>query len=270
MSRSCGRIQPSSTRVTGPTKLITNWLAGRSYRSRGEPTCSIRPLSMTTMVSATSIASSWSWVTNTVVTCVSSCSRRSQARSSLRTRASSAPKGSSSSSTSGSTASARASAIRCRWPPDSCAGYRSPNCSIWTRWSSSETRRCDLGLRPLADGQPEGHVVAHRHVLEGRVVLEHEADAPLLGRHPRDVAVAQPDRPLVGRLETRDDPQERRLAAARRTQERRQLAVGDVQGDAVERDEGPEPLDQSLNPDGHRDLSCGACRTRTAASRAAR
>ena len=32
---------------------------------------------MTTIWSATSIASSWSWVTNTVVTCVSSCSRRS-------------------------------------------------------------------------------------------------------------------------------------------------------------------------------------------------
>ena len=86
------------------------------------PTCSIRPWFMTTMREATSIASSWSWVTSTVVTWTSSCSRRNQSRSSSRTRASRAPNGSSSSSTRGSTASARASAIRCRCPPESWAG----------------------------------------------------------------------------------------------------------------------------------------------------
>ena len=37
--------------------------------------------------------------------------------------------------------------------------------------------RPDLVLRPLPDRQPEGDVVAHGHVLEGRVVLEDEADA---------------------------------------------------------------------------------------------
>ena len=71
---------------------------------------------------ATSSASSWSWVTKTLVTCSSSCSRRSQRRSSLRTCASSAPNGSSSSSTRGSTASARASATRWRWPPGELRG----------------------------------------------------------------------------------------------------------------------------------------------------
>ena len=43
-------------------------------------------------------------------------------RSSARTLASSAPNGSSSSRTFGSTASARASAMRWRWPPESCDG----------------------------------------------------------------------------------------------------------------------------------------------------
>ena len=56
---------------------------------------------MTTIWSATSMASSWSCVTRIVVTCCSSCRRRSQTRSSLRTVASSAPNGSSSSSTLG-------------------------------------------------------------------------------------------------------------------------------------------------------------------------
>ena len=46
----------------------------------------------------------------------------------------------------------------------------------------------DLGLGPLADRQAEGDVVAHRHVLERRVVLEDEPDAALLRRHAGDVA----------------------------------------------------------------------------------
>ena len=40
----------------------------------------------------------------------------------------------------------------------------------------------DLRLVPLADLQPEGDVLEHRHVLEGGVVLEDEADFALLGR----------------------------------------------------------------------------------------
>ena len=36
----------------------------------------------------------------------------------------------------------------------------------------------DLALRALADGEAEADVVPHRHVLEGRVVLEHKAHAP--------------------------------------------------------------------------------------------
>ena len=77
-SMSCGRTYAAPSRLTGPMKHITNSLAGCSYSSRGEPSCSILPWSMTTMRSATSMASSWSWVTNTVVTWVSSCSRRNQ------------------------------------------------------------------------------------------------------------------------------------------------------------------------------------------------
>ncbi len=71
--------------------------ARRARAARRPARCG--PSFMTTICSATSIASSWSWVTKIVVTCTSSCRRRSQARSSLRTRASSAPNGSSSSST---------------------------------------------------------------------------------------------------------------------------------------------------------------------------
>ena len=169
------------------------------------PTCSTRPSLITTISSATSMASSWSWVTNTVVTGTSSCSRRSQSRSSLRTLASRAPNGSSSSSTVGSTASARARAMRWRWPPESWAGSRCANCDRCTSSSSSSTRCGDLGLGPLADLQAEGDVLGDGHVLEDRVVLEDEADVALLGRQAGGVDTLDRDRAGVGGLEAGDD-----------------------------------------------------------------
>src|SRR6185369_162673 len=109
---------PSSTRpwnrLTEPRKLATNGVAGWSYIWSGAPICSTLPLFISTTRSDTSSASSWSWVTKTLVTWISSCSCRSQRRSSFRTLASSAPNGSSSSSTLGSTARARANAMRWR------------------------------------------------------------------------------------------------------------------------------------------------------------
>src|SRR6218665_2488260 len=125
----------------------------------------MRPRGMTTTRSATSSASSWSCVTKMLVAWGWSGRRRSQRRNSLRTLASSAPKGSSSSSTLGSTASARASAMRWRWPPDSCAGSRSASQSSCTSCSSSVTfcRVCAwLGGRPRggrAAGQWRGVAV---------------------------------------------------------------------------------------------------------------
>ena len=101
---------------------MTNSLAGWSYISAGWPICSSRPSLMMARWSATSMASSWSWVTSTVVTEIFSCSSRSHTRSSWRTWASRAPKGSSSRSSWGSMARARARAIRWRWPPDSWDG----------------------------------------------------------------------------------------------------------------------------------------------------
>ncbi|CPU66857.1 Protein of uncharacterised function (DUF1602) [Mycobacteroides abscessus] len=104
------------------------------------PTCSMRPSLTTTISSATSSASSWSCVTKTVVTGISSCRRRSQSRSSLRTFASSAPNGSSSRRTLGRIASARASAMRWRCPPESCDGSRCAKLSRCTSRRSSSTR----------------------------------------------------------------------------------------------------------------------------------
>ena len=83
------------------------------------------PAFITAMRSHMVSASSWSCVTNTNVmpTAAAAPSARSER---LRSFASRAPSGSSSSSTAGSSTSARASATRCCWPPEICAGLPSP------------------------------------------------------------------------------------------------------------------------------------------------
>ncbi len=95
--------------------------------------------------------------------------------------------------------------------------------------------RPQLRLGPLPDRQPERDVVTHRHVLEGRVVLEHEPDAALLRGERRRVLAGEPDRARVGRLEPRDDAQQGGLAGARRAEQRGQGAAVDVERHVVER-----------------------------------
>ena len=109
----------------------------------------------------------------------------------------------------------------------------------------------DLGLGPLADLEAEGDVAAHGEVLEGGVVLEDEADPTLLRNDAGHVLVADHHAPGVGRLEPRDDPQERRLAAAARPQQGRERAVRNLDTDVVERREVAEALRDVLGVDGH-------------------
>ena len=97
----CRAAGPAGRRAGTPSRGTTSRTrspAGRRGRPGSRPARS-GPGCSTAIRSATSSASSWSWVTRTVVTCTSSWSRRSQARRSARTLASSAPNGSSSSST---------------------------------------------------------------------------------------------------------------------------------------------------------------------------
>ena len=108
----------------------------------------------TTMRSASSIASSWSWVTKTVVWPVWSWISRSQRRSSRRTLASSAPNGSSRSRMRGSMASARASATRWRWPPESCVGIALLEAGELDE--VEELQHARRGSRPCAGGRPRG------------------------------------------------------------------------------------------------------------------
>src|ERR671935_2042610 len=109
----------------------------------------------------------------------------------------------------------------------------------------------DLLLRALADLQAKRDVLPHGQVLEGRVVLEDEADAALLRSQPRRLLLEDENVARVGLLKARDDPQQRRFATAAGTQQGRERAGWDVEGDIVEGDEVPEPLANVPDCDGH-------------------
>ncbi len=115
----------------------------------------------------------------------------------------------------------------------------------------------DLRLRPASDLEAERDVLAHGHVLERGVVLEDEADAAILGLALRHVLALEAHRSGVRLLESGHDPQQRRLAAAGRAEERRQRAGLDLQRDVVECDELPEPLADPDDLDAQRSASFG-------------
>ncbi len=142
--RSCGRRSPPRS--------------GRPAARRGRagvPTWWTAPSFITTSRSAMVSASSWSWVTITVVRPSCCCSSRISTRTSWRSLASRLESGSSSSSTSGRMASARASATRCCWPPESWRGRRAPKPASRTSASASSTRLSMSALGSLRISRPK-------------------------------------------------------------------------------------------------------------------
>ncbi len=120
------RVDASATLWMFAGGVPINWAVKRLphslYISRVEPTCSIRPSFMTTMRSASAIASAWSCVTKMVVAPVFRCISFRKVRTDTRSLASRFESGSSISESFELTARARATATLCRCPPESCAG----------------------------------------------------------------------------------------------------------------------------------------------------
>ena len=94
----------------------------------------------------------------------------------------------------------------------------------------------DLLLRQLSEPECEREVLAHGHVRVERVVLKDHRDVAVLRRDVVHEAVANVQTARRDRLEPRDHPERRALAAPRRTDEHDELAVSDVEVDAVHRD----------------------------------
>src|SRR2546425_762184 len=110
----------------------------------------------------------------------------------------------------------------------------------------------DRGTVELSHLESVGDVRLHRHVRPERVVLEHHADVTRVGPEPVDAPVPEPDLAAVQRMEAGDQPEKRRLAAARGPDQREQLAVTDLEARAVDRGHAPELLTHLAEPDLHR------------------
>jgi hypothetical protein len=114
---------------------------------------------------------------------------------------------------------ARPIATRCRWPPDNARGFHHP--------------RIDLGSWQPALAQRKAHVVAHVHVRIERVVLEHHGDVAVLRHHVIHDPVTDGYLAVGDIFKAGDHAQQGRLAAARWPHQRHELAVCDVERDAV-------------------------------------
>src|SRR5439155_22530852 len=104
-----------------------------------------------------------------------------------------------------------------------------------------------LGPGRPAARKPVGDVLRDGEVREERVGLEDDAEVALRGRERRDVAPSLLDAPLRLQVEAGDGAEEGRLAAPGRSDEADELAVGDLERDAVEGGERPEALRQALD-----------------------
>ena len=104
-----------------------------------------------------------------------------------------------------------------------------------------------LGPAQAAGAQPEGDVLQRRQVREEQVVLEHEADRPLLGRHPgAGLGVLQHhpvehDPPAVQGQQPGQGPQQGGLAGPVGAEQHHQLAGPHGQLDLQLEPAEPEP-----------------------------
>ena len=95
----------------------------------------------------------------------------------------------------------------------------------------------DLGLRHVAVFQPEGDIVEDRLVREQRIALEDQADVALVDGHVVDTLPADHDLATGDVDEPGDGAQDRRLAAAGRSEQRDEAALSDRQREVAHRDE---------------------------------
>jgi hypothetical protein len=111
-----------------------------------------------------------------------------------------------------------------------------------------------LGLADPAHAQPVRDVLEHAHVREERVVLEDGVDVALEGCRARDVATGELHRAAGRLLEAGHETQHRGLARPGRSEHREELAVGDLEVDAVD---GTDVAEVLLEP-GQADRGGGA------------
>ena len=106
--------------------------------------------------------------------------------------------------------------------------------------------------------QTESDVLRHRHVRKQGVTLEDRVNGPFVGRQHGNIASAEQDIAFGRMLEAGDHPEQGRLAATGRTEQRQKLVLLDGQGDIVDGPNlfgaGPENLGDVSYIDGRPDI----------------
>ena len=105
--------------------------------------------------------------------------------------------------------------------------------------------------------ETEGDVLADVEMGKERVVLEHHAEPPGHRIGPGHVLAVDQDPAGVGRLESRQQPERRGLAAAAGPQQREDLASLERERDAVHRHGAVEPLGQPVEAE--EGTHCSGC-----------
>src|ERR1700733_5225380 len=182
-------------------KPATNRFTGDSNSFCGVSTCCKRPSLSTHTRSPSVMASTWSWVTYTVVVPSRSCSWFRAARIDTRSLASRFDSGSALRNACGSRPSAR------------------PPLSLQVRVETEHGGRVadpplDLPLGRVPQPQPERQVLFHGHVRVQRVVLEDHGDVAVLRRQVVHHPLTDGDGATGDLLEAGDRPQRGRLAAS--------------------------------------------------------
>src|SRR5690348_16574975 len=116
----------------------------------------------------------------------------------------------------------------------------------------------------MPHAQAESDVGADIHVGEQAVGLEHHTHVALVRRHVGDVAIVDQHSSGVGAVESAQDPERGRLAAAGRTEQRDQLAVLDLQVEVSKRCDSREGALHALEPDHQRTPTTRSLRRRWA------
>ena len=203
----------------------TNASAGAASSSAGVPTWRMRPSTITPTRSASAAASAKSWVTSSVGSASpprTSAARRARAAACARRAPPAARRAAAPAGRAPARAPARRAGAR---RPRACPGRSS------ARWRDPQALE---QLVASARAPPaERDVLRDRHVREQRVVLEDEADASAARAAGRrraarvDPRATSPSamRPLSGRRSPATAAQHRRLARARRPDERDRLGA---------------------------------------------
>ena len=152
----------------------------------------------------------------------------------IRVCASTAANGSSISMTSGFAASVRATATRCRMPPDSSCGYFCSKPGEPDQLDEAPHGRGALGRGTPWISSPWAMFRSHGAPGQDGELLKD--DAAIAGRARSTGRPSSRTSPRGGRDEAGQDAEQRGLAAAARPDQREELAFGDVEVDAVERD----------------------------------